>query len=294
MKRRNSALFLLLLILALIVIAIFQTPDKNLHIIACDVGQGDGLLISYKNFQIVTDGGPDSRVLECLGNHMPFWDRTIELVISTHSDSDHLTGITEIFKRFKVDQLLIAPIDSGTPLYRLLQSEVGGSIAKVINPTDVQGIGLELIYLDILSPTQTNLDSLNLQNPGNKLSAYKKSGDVNVYSVVYKLSFKNFKGLFLGDITPEISDQLAGLTGMGKVDYIKVPHHGSKNGLTQNLLEKTMPRIGIISVGKDNQWGFPSEEILGMLAKYNVTVLRTDLAGDVVVSTDGEKVWVRK
>jgi len=117
--------------------------------------------------------------------------------------------------------------------------------------------------------------------------------------------------LFTGDIPPEVADELA--QQVGTVNYIKIPHHGSKNGLTQNLLEKLVggpPRsslqhepytdsiekasakaVGVISVGAKNPWGFPSSEILQMLKNYNVQVLRTDLMGDVEVVTDGEKIW---
>jgi competence protein ComEC len=76
------------------------------------------------------------------------------------------------------------------------------------------------------------------------------------------------------------------------VDYIKIPHHGSVNGLTENLLKELVPKIGIISVGK-NIWGFPRQEILDLLAKYKVKILRTDQMGDVEVITDGKSFWIR-
>jgi competence protein ComEC len=78
-----------------------------------------------------------------------------------------------------------------------------------------------------------------------------------------------------------------------------VPHHGSNNGLTQNLLEKVVsegglhPVVGVISVGKKNMWGFPAPAILSMLANYNVKVFRTDQLGDVEIITDGNKIWTK-
>jgi len=98
-----------------VVIAIFQLPDGNLHIIACNVGQGDAILITYQNIQILTDGGPDTRVLSYLGKYMPFWDRNIELVISTHPDADHSTGLTDVIKNYNIDKILINPIDLALP-----------------------------------------------------------------------------------------------------------------------------------------------------------------------------------
>jgi competence protein ComEC len=84
---------------------------------------------------------------------------------------------------------------------------------------------------------------------------------------------------------------LAGDSSIGPVDYIKVPHHGSKNGLTENLLKVVVPKVAVISVGK-NPWGFPHKEILDLLEKYNVKVLRTDEKEDVIISTDGNKWWI--
>jgi competence protein ComEC len=116
---------ILLLVLSLLVIAVFQLPDNNLHVIACDVGQVDAILVSYKNIQILTDGGPNSSVIDCLGRHLPFWDRTIELIISTHPDADHSTGLVEVIRKYNVGNILVNPIDPGTQVYGALEKEVG-------------------------------------------------------------------------------------------------------------------------------------------------------------------------
>lgn len=265
---------LLILTSLLIVLSITQLPDNNLHVIACDVGQGDAILVSYKQTQILTDGGPDSSVLDCLGRHMPFWDRKIELVILTHPDSDHATGLVDVIQRYNVESILKNDSDVSTDIYRLLEKWVGSRNVRVLTPKRGMAIRLDLIYLDILS----------------EYDSTKK--DTNFNSIVYRLKFNNFSGLFTGDMPPLVSDEVS--DRVGKVNYIKVPHHGSTNGLTDNLLNSTMPKIAVISVGVKNPWGFPREEILSMLSNYNVKVLRTDEMGDVEVITDGEKIWRRK
>ena len=291
MRIWNYIYFFLLLLLSLVVIAIFQLPDKNLHVIACDVGQGDGILIVYKNIQILTDGGPDNKVLDCIGRHVPFWDRTIEMAISTHPDADHITGLVEVVKRYNVQYFLINPINPGTPIYTLLENSIGGKGIRVINPSSGQSLAVGLIHLDIESPTDEMFNQLNLDNENSKLSKYKNVKDVNLYSIVYRLRYKNFSGLFLGDINPMVSDRLSVTSNIGKVNYIKIPHHGSSNGLTQALLEKTSPNVAVISVGKKNLWGFPSPEIINLLSDKYIKILRTDEAGDVEVVTDGIKYW---
>jgi len=285
---------LLILVAVGVILAISQLPDGNLHIIACDVGQGDAILVTYKNIQILTDGGPDQEVLNCLGRHIPFWDRNIELIISSHPDSDHSTGLVDVIKRYNVDKILINPIDPGTDIYRLLESVVGGRGVGVVNPNRGMVLGLNLIHLDIVSPSDEMFSKLTIKNEGDKLAKYSIGKDTNSYSIVYKLSFKKFTGLFPGDIPKEVSDILSTDIAVEGVNYIKIPHHGSANGLTPNLLKATMPKVAVISVGSKNQWGFPAPEILKMLTDNNVTVLRTDKMGDVEVITDGEKIWWKK
>lgn len=291
MKIWKYTLNLLILILLLVLMAITQLPDENLHIITCDVGQGDAILVTYKNIQILTDGGPDSSVLSCLSRHIPFWDRDIELVISTHPDSDHSTGLIDVIERYKVSSILISSVDPGTDIYRLLENEVGSQGVGVVHPTGGMRLGVGLIYLDIVSPTEEMFSKLIVKNEGSKLSKYAIGKETNLYSIVYKLSFKKFSGLFLGDTPKEASDSLAESGKMEKVNYIKIPHHGSANGMTLNLLKAVMPKIAVISVGAKNMWGFPAPSVLQMLEENNVQVLRTDQMGDVEVVTDGEKIW---
>jgi competence protein ComEC len=291
MKIWKYTLNLLILVLLLVLIAITQLPDDNLHIIACDVGQGDAILVTYRSTQILTDGGPDSSVLNCLNRHIPFWDRDIELVISTHPDSDHSTGLVDVIKRYNVDSILVNPVDPGTDIYRLLENAVGSQGVGVVNPRGGMRLGVGMIYLDIVSPTEEMFSKLTVKDEGSKLSKYTIGKETNLYSIVYKLSFKKFSGLFLGDIPKEASDSLAESGKMEKVNYIKIPHHGSANGMTNNLLKVVMPKIAVISVGSKNMWGFPAVGILQMLEENNVRVLRTDLMGNVEVITDGEGVW---
>ncbi len=83
-------------------LAVGVMPDDKLHVVFCDVGQGDATLISYKSKQILIDGGPDNSVLRCLAHHMPFYDRKIDVVVLTHDNSDHSTGLVEVNKRYRV------------------------------------------------------------------------------------------------------------------------------------------------------------------------------------------------
>ncbi len=275
MKVWKYTFILLSLVLSLLFIAIFQVPDENLHIIACDVGQGDAILVVYKNIQILTDGGPNNKVLECLSKHVPFWDRGIELVISTHPQKDHYYGLIEVFKRYKLDNYLYNDIDSGNLDYQVLEKAVGGSGVNVIRPYMGQIIRVGPIQLDILN-----------------LSGNSETGNTNDMGIVTLLKYDQFKAIFTADVENKISDGLSALSEVEGVNYLKVNHHGSKNGLSEMLVKALNPQVAVISNGKNNVYGHPHKEILDLLGKYNVKVLRTDEIGDVEFVTDGNKYWL--
>lgn len=262
--RRYLIQFLVLVVFA-VWIAIFQIPDSRFRIIACDVGQGDAILVTYKNIQILTDGGPNNKVLDCLGKYLPFWDREIELVILTHPEKDHYFGLIEVFRRYQVDNFLFNPGITGTSGYEE---------ANIITPDVGKVIRIGLISLDVLWPPPGYADSKS-----------------NNLGIVYLLKYGNFEALLTADVENKVSDEISANPKIQNLDYIKVNHHGSKNGLSEKLLEAVEPEIAVISAGKNNPYGHPHNEILQMLNKINAKLLRTDLVGDVVVETDGEKYW---
>jgi competence protein ComEC len=274
----------LLLVNLCIWIAILQIPDNNVHIIACDVGQGDAILTTYKNFQVLTDGGPDNRVVDCLSKYMPFWDRTVELVILTHPQTDHFTGLIEIFRRYNVKFFLANSVDSSTSSYQVLKSQVGGRKVKVINPKVGLRFRYGLIYLDVVHPDDPNKESLG---------AFASKDDLNVFSILAKINFGNFSCLTTGDIDPKTIGEIISYSGFTHSDCLKVPHHGSKNGLTKEMLDIVDPKVALISVGAKNRYGHPSPEILDMLKDKGVKILRTDVDHDIEVISDGIKWWVK-
>ena len=98
----NTGIKLLLLAAGTVWLGILTIPDNKIHVVFCDVGQGDATLVIYKQNQLLIDGGPSNKVLKCLEEHMPFWDRTVEIAVATHKQRDHEFGITEVAKRYKV------------------------------------------------------------------------------------------------------------------------------------------------------------------------------------------------
>ena len=297
MGRWKYTLGFLLLVAVLVGLALVSFPDKKLHLIACDVGQGDAILAVYGSTQILFDGGPDSRVLSCLSRHMPFWDREIELVSLSHPQADHYQGLIAVFRNYKVDSFLATPLNSGSQGYELLKKEVGSSSTSVINPTAGMVIRFDSIYLDIVHPSNEYL-AFNgryqeaVPSGSGVLGAYTSSLDPNNFSIVAILRFRDFDALLTGDMGPEITNGVLSTAKIKDVEYIKVPHHGSKNGLTKELLDASTPEIAVISVGKNNSYGHPHQEVIKLLREKAIKTFRTDEEGDVEVVTDGKNMKV--
>jgi competence protein ComEC len=284
-KRTKFILFIFLLITALIWIAILTFPNNNLKIIACDVGQGDALIIIQGQKQVLVDGGPNNKIIECLGRYMPFWDRHLDVVVMTHPEQDHMGGLLEVFTTYRVDFFLADLVDNpSNEGYQALKKEVGSLGTKVINPDSSTTLRLGEVVLDVVNPVH--------QENKQVLGAFTTTENLNNFSIVFNLHYGNFDALFTGDILPDITDEIIATNEITDIEYLKVPHHGSKNGLTKELLERSSPEVAVISVGRKNRYHHPSPDVVEMLK--DIKVLRTDQGGDVVVETDGTSWWVVK
>ncbi len=285
--------------IALSVMVFSQKPDGNLHIIACDVGQGDAILLVYRSVQVLIDGGtPNSGVVECLDKHTPFWDRNLELVVITHPQLDHFGGVIEVIQSRTVDAIVISSLDVVTPEYRVLKNAIGVSQAQILRPENKPTMRYGLMYLDVVWPTSSFVRTHSrMKNHGEFVDGGETrvtDEDLNNFSVVLKVRLNKFDALFTGDIGPEVTDSILATGQIDDVEYIKVPHHGSKNGLTSELLAVTHPEIAVISVGKGNSFGHPHKDILDMLNDIGVVTYRTDEDGEIEVITDGNVYRVKK
>lgn len=293
----NYLLIVLVLLAGSVWIGAFSA-SPTLKIIACDVGQGDAILVTHGQNQILFDGGlPNGKVIDCLGKYMPVFDRKIELIVLSHPQLDHFGGLVEVVKRYNVDLLVANTLDSGSSEYQALKNEVGSRGIRVLTPTPTTDLRIGLLYLDIVWPTSEflteNLQVVSGTNSQTQQDAFKNllgtttsSRDPNDFSIVAILSFGDYDALFTGDIGPVISDQVAQIISsnqMDAIEYIKVPHHGSKNGMSEKLLQTVMPKVAVISAGVNNRYGHPHKEILEMLTKHKVDIRNTQNAGDAIV-----------
>lgn len=263
-----------------------QLPDGKLHIVFCNVGQGDAAYIKFPDGEdMLIDGGPGGpsssagktpKVLGCLGKYMPLFDRTIDIVVLTHPQEDHLGGLEEVLQRYRVKNFMHSDVENTTDgfatLIRLVKE-------KHI-PDRIVGTGEKITigstHIAVLWPISS------LRNPSN----------VNDASVVLKLSYGAFDALFPGDADSHVDPDLTKrpLNDSDGMEVLKVPHHGSKTGMTDGFLQWLGHlRLAVISVGK-NSYGHPAQETITRLEKDGAQVVRTDQEGDIEVVSDG-KTW---
>lgn len=291
----KTVLLMLLLIAAVVWLAVFSVKPKSLQLIACDVGQGDAILAVYGDFEILTDGGPpNGKVSECLSRYMPFWDREVEIIVNTHPQLDHYGGLIEVFKNYKVGKFVANGLDSGSQEYGVLKNQVESKGVDVVIPEKGMSIRYKMMHYDIFWPTEEFLSYEGWPGDKENLGTFTSNRDPNDFSIQAILSFGEFYALLTGDIGENMSDQVLPQLPKIPVNYIKIPHHGSKYGLTEKFLGKINPSVAAISVAAKNRYGHPAPEIIKLLQDKNIKILRTDEFGDVVIVTDGKEVSIVK
>jgi competence protein ComEC len=273
--------FLLLLLGCIFVYQNITYNDKKLHVVVCDVGQGDAILIrTPQGSDVLIDGGPDDSVLSCLSRHMPFWDKTIEIVILTHPHADHLIGLISVMKRYEILSFNTEKVENSSATYKELLKQV--EEREVKQRFLLQGDQFAIkdgVALKTLWPTQDWINS----HP-----AKEGNSDANGFSIIESLTYQNFKALFTGDAQASVLERIDDM--VGKINLLKVPHHGSKTGLNSEILDILNPKIAAISVGAKNKYGHPALSTLETLRSSDIKILRTDQVGDIEIISD-EKVW---
>lgn len=291
MKLKTSLILLILAALA-IWAAVFNLPDNNLHVYFCDVGQGDAALIVHGSTQILIDTGPDNKVLDCLSAHVPFYDHKIESVIITHPQQDHMGGLISVINSYTVMQLFIPPAENNIRVYRELLTQYALKKIPVANTYSMDVLKFNRFQFQVVWPEKDFV--LAHAQASDKVLGWKSDGtDLNSFSIVGILTYGNFDILFTGDADApvELAEISTGL--LRPVEVLKVPHHGSKTGMLPEWLEVIRPQMAVISVGKTNNYGHPTQQALDLLSKFTSKIYRTDEQGTIELISDGKNYWVK-
>lgn len=273
----HAIIFLCLLVFALNTHRTAAQKDGLLRVYMLNVGQGDAILIEAPNGnQILIDGGPDGKVLGELSRVMPFYDRTLDAVMLTHGDADHVSGLVDVLERYEVSTIIQTPVQTGTSVFDAWQHGVAMEEARVVYAAAGQ-------IIDAGNGVQ-----IRILFPFSELPA-QETKSANDFSIIALLVYKDFELLLTGDIEEKGERQLI-LNGVSiDADILKVGHHGSKTSTSPAFLEKVAPDVALISLGLNNRYGHPHPSVIERLEKSAIPYYRTDVHGAITVVTDGEQ-----
>lgn len=287
--RHSSSLFLsvfFMLTIAIVYISFSYTEsaqEELLHVYYLDIGQGDATFIeSPSGVQILIDGGPGVSVLRELGGVMGFFDRDIDLVVATHPDQDHIGGLIDVLRRYRVNAILLTENESATPASQAFLNAVAHEGAAVLYARSGQVFDLGSghkgsITLEILFPDR---DPSGLES--------------NTSSIVTQLRYGETEFIFTGDSPQSVEEYLVDVFGPGlRSEVLKVGHHGSKTSTAETFVSSVAPDVAIISAGKNNRYGHPHKEALDLLRDYGIKIKNTAEEGRIEVVSDGVSVVVK-
>lgn len=258
--------------------AVYAESRQELEVYFLDVGQGDAILIhAPSGNQVLIDAGPNKAVLGELAKVMPFYDRTIDMVIESHPDSDHIGGLPEILSRYEVGAVMESGVNTDSVIYTEIEKLIAEkNIKKVLARRGTRVVLENSGYLDILFPDR---DVAGM--------------DTNDASIIAKLQYGGRSFLFTGDSPQKMEKYLVSLDKENlDADVLKVGHHGSKTSSSQEFLGYVSPEYAVISVGKENKYGHPHQEVLDRLIQFGAKILRTDELDLIKIKTDGESLIV--
>ncbi|MCR4306431.1 MAG: MBL fold metallo-hydrolase [Candidatus Yonathbacteria bacterium] len=280
-KKHGRLFFLALFFVVNVFIwsAVFREErDGVLTVAFLDVGQGDAIFIEAPNGnQVLLDGGPNKRVLRELARMMPFYDRSLDVVIASHPDKDHVGGLPAVLARYDVGMAIDPGVEHDTSVYQEFERLVKEHDVERIRARRGQIIWLDQsVYLEILFPDRD-----------------PSGWDTNDASIVARLVYGETSFMLTGDSPQKMEQYIVGLEGEALAsDILKLGHHGSKTSTSELFLGFVSPAYAIISAGKDNQYGHPHKEVLDLVERFGIPMLATYETGSIIMRTDGTNISI--
>ncbi len=258
MKKFISVLCVVVIILTLYFIRInyYETPPKSadykdLKVHFLDVGQGDSCFIELPNNEtVLIDSGVSKYANEVSTYIAALGVDTIDYLVATHGDADHIGGLYKIFENFNVESCFTSFVKSETQTYE-----------RFLKAVEDEGIELEYATSGEMILDEPNLD-IEVLGP----DSTKKYSDTNDASVVLLISFYEYDFLFTGDATNTVLESY----NIGDIEVLKASHHGSRTGISQKLVRVLKPEYTIISAGINNRYNHPHKETIDALCSSKI------------------------
>ena len=255
-----------------------EEPLAKLKIHFIDVGQADCILIQSETGKTMLIDAGNNNDADLIYSYLDSLNiKKIDFLIGTHPHEDHIGSLDMVINNFDIGTIYMPKVSTNTKTFE----DVLLSIKKKnlsIN-TALAGININIdknLNAEILAPNSTNYD------------------DLNNYSVVMKLKHGNNSFLFAGDAEDISENEMLAKGYDLKSDLLKVGHHGSDSSSTEEFINSVSPKYAIISVGRDNNYGHPSDTVLHRLSAHNIDIYRTDEIGTIIATSDGKNITIDK
>ena len=279
----RTALLLVLLILGVVAWLVPQLSRVSdgrqpyLTVTFLNIGQGDSILIETPDgVQALIDGGADTAILRELPAALPWFDRTLDLVLGTHSDKDHIGGLVDVLKRYTISTVVTTENTGETTTASAYHK------ALTVEGAEVHMARAGQVYQLGASTT---------------LAVFSPAGDpsmleTNTASIVTQLRYGAIEFMLTGDAPIGIEQYLVTAYGAQlESEVLKLGHHGSKTSTSDEFFEAVSPQYAVVSAGKGNRYGHPAPEVVARIAAHDIPLLSTIDSGRITFATDGVTVW---
>jgi len=244
------------------------SPDDLLSVHFLDVGEGDAILVVQGNYAMLIDGGSAEMGTTVFTYLRSQGIERLEYIVATHPFTDHIGGLPDILQRIDTRNVLLPMVYHDTPAYNAFLIAVENSSADAAVPFAGHIFTLGNATMTVLSPNSTD----EWDNRAN-------------YSIVMRIDFGSTSFMLTGDAMREVEANLLDSAAHLSSNVLKVARHGASSATTSGFLDAVNPSIAVISAGADNS--FLSQDVLRRLSNANVHVFRTDLNGNIVITSDG-------
>ena len=252
-----------------------ERPDSQLRIKVLDVGNADAILLQNGDRFALIDAGErdDGEELVAFFNRVGI--TKLDYVIATHPDADHIGGMADVINGMEVGTFLMPFMPEGyEPTTRVYENMLLALVEKNIKPIDPS-------YGDSFTFGDARIDIL---------SGLLESTETNEQSIVCRIVFGNHRFLMMGDAGKEVEESLLSAGADLRADVIKVGHHGSRSSSTDEFIRAVSPKYALITCGLGNTYNHPHGETMDTLRKYNVSVFRNDMHGEITLISDGKTI----
>lgn len=248
--------------------------ERPLRVWMLDIGQGDAFFIEFPTGeQWLIDSGSDDSVLVKLGSLLLPWDRTLDAILLTHPDADHVTGLVGVLDRYDVDTIYESGVLAHTPQAEAFVDRVRreGTTQTFLQTDDIIEVGA--VTLTVVWPDDPQAGS------------YPEAR--NNLSINFVLEYGNTRILFTGDAEAIVEESVG--PRVGDVGVLKVGHHGSLTSTSWEFLQVVDPEVALISMGRENSYGHPHPVVIERLMQIAAAVFRTDMHRDVLLTSYGDE-----